>query len=78
MQLVAQTRGLGNHQVRRVSDYRLIEIANLNLDFPPGVSDGAMIADVAIAANPDRRPLGKRATFCSLEPLIITNRLPRT
>jgi hypothetical protein len=61
--------------MRRISDYRLIEITNLNLDLAAGVSDRAKIADVAIPANPDRRPFGKRAAFCSLEPLVIANRI---
>ena len=61
--------------MRRISDHGLIEITNLNLDFAPGVSDRAKIAHVAIAANPDRRPLGKRAAFHSFEPLVIANRI---
>src|SRR5271168_4290747 len=62
--------------MRRISDDRLVEIANLNLDYPPGVSDRAKIAHVAIAANPDRRPLGKRSTLYSFKPLVIANRIP--
>ena len=64
--------------MRRVPDDGLIEIANLNLDFPPAVSDRAKIAHVAIATNPDSRPLGKRAAFQSFEPLVIAHGLPRT
>ena len=63
--------------MRRISDDGLIEIANLNLDFPPAVSDRAKIAHVAIAANPDSWPLGKRAAFQSFEPLVIANRIAR-
>jgi hypothetical protein len=61
--------------MRWISDDRLIEIANLNLDFAPGVSDRAKIAHVAIAANPNLRPLGKRAAFHSFEPPIVANRI---
>ena len=59
----------------RISEDGLIEITNLNLDLAAGVSDRAKIADVAIPANPDRRPLGKRAAFHSFEPLVIANRI---
>ena len=61
--------------MRRVSDDGLVEIANLNLDFAAGVSDRAKIAHVAIAANPNLRPLWKRAAFHSFEPLVIANRI---
>src|SRR3984885_1568747 len=61
--------------MRGISDDGLIEIANLNLDFAPGVSDRAKIAHVAIAANPNLRPLGKRAAFHSFEPPIVANRI---
>ena len=64
--------------MRRIPDDGLIEIANLNLDFPPGVSDRPKIAYMAIAANPDRRPFGKCAAFQSFKPLVIANRIPRT
>ena len=43
--------------MRRISDDGLVEIANLNLDFAAGVSDRAKIAHMAIAANPNLRPL---------------------
>ena len=49
--------------MRRISDDGLVKITNLNLDFAPGVSDRTKIAHVAIAANPNLRPLGKRAAF---------------
>ena len=61
--------------MRRISDDRLIEITNLNLDFAAGASDRAKIAHVAIATNPNFRPLGKRAAFHSFEPLVIANRI---
>ena len=61
--------------MRRISDDGLVEIANLNLDFAAGVSDRAKIAHVAIAANPNLRPLGERAAFHSFEPLVIANRI---
>ena len=41
----------------RISDDGLIKITNLNLDFAPGVSDRTKIAHMAIAANPNLRPL---------------------
>jgi hypothetical protein len=56
-----------------ISDDGLIEIANLNLDFASCVSDRTKIAHVAIAANPNLRPLGKRAAFHFFEPLILAN-----
>ena len=59
----------------RISDDGLIKITNLNLDFAPGVSDRTKIAHMAIAANPNLRPLGKRAAFHSFEPLVIANRI---
>ena len=61
--------------MRRISDDGLVEIANLNLDFAAGVSDRAKIAHVAIAANPNLRPLRERAAFCSFKPLVIANRI---
>jgi hypothetical protein len=61
--------------MRRVSDDSLVKITNLNLDFAPGVSDRTKIADMAIAANPNLRSLGKRAAFHSFEPLVIANRI---
>src|ERR1700689_5074863 len=61
--------------MRWISDDGLVEIANLNLDFAAGVSDRAKIAHVAIAANPNLRPLGKRAAFQPFEPLIVANRI---
>jgi hypothetical protein len=61
--------------MRRISDNSLVKITNLNLDFAPGVSDRTKIAHMAIAANPNLRPLGKRAAFHSFEPLIVANRI---
>jgi hypothetical protein len=61
--------------MRRISDDSLIEIANLHLDFAPGVSNRTKIAHMAIAANPNLRPLGKRAAFRSFEPLVVANRI---
>jgi hypothetical protein len=61
--------------MRRVSDDSLVKITNLNLDFAPGVSDRTKIAHMAIAANPNLRPLGKRAAFQPFEPLIVANRI---
>jgi hypothetical protein len=58
-----------------ISDDGLIEIANLNLDFASCVSDRTKIAHMAIAANPNLRPLGKRAAFHSFEPPIVANRI---
>ena len=59
--------------MRRISDDRLVEIANLNLNFAAGVSSRAKIAHVAVAANPNFWPLGERAAFHSFEPLVIPN-----
>ena len=52
--------------MRRISDDGLVEIANLNLDFAAGVSDWAKIAHVAIAANPNLRPLWGSAPLSTL------------
>jgi hypothetical protein len=41
-----------------VADNRLVEVANLYLDVSPCVRDGAKIAYVTVAANPDGRSLG--------------------
>ena len=59
--------------MRWISDDGLVEITNLNLDFASCVSDRTKIAHVAIAANPNLRPLGKRAAFHSFEPPIVAN-----
>src|ERR1700722_18023346 len=59
--------------MRRISDDRLVEIANLNPDFAAGVSDRAKIAHVAVAANPNLWPLWERAAFHPFEPLVIPN-----
>src|ERR1700722_10262471 len=61
--------------MRRISDDGLIKIANLNLDFAAGVSDRTKVAHVAVAANPNLRPLWERAAFYSFEPLVIANRI---
>ena len=61
--------------MRRISDDSLVKITNLNLDFALGVSDRTKIAHMAIAANPNFRPLRKRAAFHSFEPLIVANRI---
>src|ERR1700679_3453394 len=63
--------------MRWISDDGLIEIANLNLDFAAGVSDRAKIAHVAIAANPNLRPLWERAAFHSFQPFVIPNQISR-
>src|SRR5882757_2184736 len=61
--------------MRWISDDRLVKITYLNLDFASCVSDRTKIAHMAIAANPNLRPLGKRAAFHSFEPLIVANRI---
>ena len=61
--------------MRWISDDRLVKITNLNLAFAPGVSDRTKIAHMAIAANPNLRPLGKRAALQPFEPLIVANRI---
>jgi len=43
--------------VRRIADYRLIEIADLDIDLTVGIGQRTQISDMTIPANPDRRPL---------------------
>jgi hypothetical protein len=56
--------------VGRVADDRLIEVANLNLDVSRRTSERPQITDVAIAANPDRRPVGQRSTLRPFQPFV--------
>jgi hypothetical protein len=56
--------------VDRVADDRLIEVANLYGNLAVGVCDRAEIADMTIAADPDRRSVGNGAALCAVQPLI--------
>jgi hypothetical protein len=56
--------------VGRVADDGLIEVANLYGYLAVRVCDRAEIADMTIAADPDRRSLGNGAAICAVQPLI--------
>jgi hypothetical protein len=43
--------------VRRIADYGLVEVADLDIDLAVGIGQRTQIADVTIPANPDRRAL---------------------
>ncbi len=53
-----------------VADHRLIQVADLNRDLAIGIGDRTQIAEVAIAADPDRRPCGFSTTLRAAQPLI--------
>jgi hypothetical protein len=56
--------------VRGVADDGLVEVADFDFDFAVGAGDGAEVADVAVAADPDGRALRKGVVVGSLEPLV--------
>jgi hypothetical protein len=56
--------------VRRIADYRLIQIANLDFHTALRIRHRPDIAGVAIAADPHGRALRQRVTFHAVEPLV--------
>jgi hypothetical protein len=59
--------------VRWIPDDGLIEITNLNIDFPFNVSYGSQITGMAIATNPDVGTDGYRRLYClTVQPFIET------
>jgi len=46
-----------------ITDDGLIEVANLDFHMFRGVGDGAEIAEVAVAANPDGRSVRQRPSL---------------
>ena len=56
--------------MRRVADYGLIKVADLDCDLTTGVRHGPEIADMTIAADPDRRAPGRRAAISTLQQFI--------
>src|SRR5271155_2964293 len=54
----------------RISDYRLIEVADLDIDLAVGISQGTQISDMAIPANPDRRTLRHLAAVRGGKPFV--------
>ena len=61
--------------MRRVSDYSLIQIPYLYVDFAFDISDRTQIAYMTIARYLDRRALGQRAPFGTAQPLIKLGRI---
>ena len=53
-----------------VADDGLVEVADLDGERAIGAGDGAEIADMAIAANPDGRPIGDGDAVRRIEPFI--------
>ena len=58
----------------RVADHSLVEIADLNGQGAVGAGDRTKIADVAVAADPDRRTVGQRDAIPGAEPLVELRR----
>ena len=56
--------------VRRVADHGLVEVADLDLDAALRVGDRAEVAQVAVAADPDRRARGQRLGRLRLQPFV--------
>jgi len=56
--------------VRGIADYRLIEIANLDIDLTIDIGQGTQVSDMAIPADPDRRTLRDLATVRNGEPFV--------
>ena len=56
--------------MRRVADYGLIKVADLDCDLATSVRDRSEIADMTIAADPDWRAPGRRAVISTLQPFI--------
>ncbi len=61
--------------VRRVADDRLVEIAKAHLDAAFGVGERAQVADVAIPADPHRRPVRERARRDRPQPFVELRRV---
>ena len=53
-----------------ITDDSLVEVSDLDFDFAIGVSNGSEVADVAVAADPDGRTLGKLVAGPGFEPLV--------
>ena len=53
-----------------IADHGLIQVADLDGDLAVRIGDRTEIAEMAVAANPDRRPFGYGATFLARQPLI--------
>ena len=60
--------------VRGVADHGLVEVADLDVDAPVGVGERAEIAEVAVAADPDRRALRQGAARQSVQPFVELSR----
>src|SRR3984885_15641000 len=56
-----------------IADHRLIEIANLHMDFAVRRGERSQIAGVPISANPNGRALGNGAVAALLQPSIELN-----
>lgn len=64
-----------DHIVGWIRDDGLIEVPNLDFHMLRRIGDAAEIAEVAVAANPDGRPVWQRAGLQRAEPLIVLDRI---
>jgi hypothetical protein len=58
-----------------ISDDGLVEVADFDFDFAVGVGDGAEVADVTVAADPDGRALGEFFAGVLRKPLVELERV---
>jgi hypothetical protein len=65
-----QRQAEANEVVRRIADHGLVEVADLDGDLALRIGDRPQVADMAIAANPDRRTVGNEMSVRLLEPLV--------
>jgi hypothetical protein len=56
--------------MRRIANHRLVEVADLNIDFAVFIGYGAKVSNVAVAANPDRRSLRNLALVGRSQPFL--------
>ena len=60
--------------VGRIADHRLVEVAHQEFDLAVGVGDRPDVAQMAVAADPDRRPGGQAGDRLGIEPLVELER----
>jgi hypothetical protein len=70
-----EREGEPNDVVCRVADNCLVEVANFNFNATIGAGHRTEVPDVAIAANPHRRPLRNRAFTGVGKPLVELDRV---
>ena len=54
----------------RIADHGLVQVADLDFDLAMCIRDRAKVADMAIAADPDRRALRQFDSGRRIQPLI--------